>query len=230
MEIVIIILLVLILGETSWVLWRNLQKRPREIGGRRKVFVDTSVLMDGRILSVALTGFIGDELLIPKGVVREMQLLADGKDSEKRARARLGMDIVSQLLKIDSLQVSIFDDAEILREGVDERLLALAKEHGAVVMTNDFNLGKVAATENIMVLNINDLAQSLQSEYLPGKRLEVEITQKGSGRGQGVGHLPDGTMVVVDRAGRDIGKKVRIEISRHHQTGAGRMAFARKIG
>jgi uncharacterized protein YacL len=140
------------------------------------------------------------------------------------------MDIVSQLLKIDSLQVSIFDDAEILREGVDERLLVLAKEHGAVVMTNDFNLGKVAATENIMVLNINDLAQSLQSEYLPGKRLEVEITQKGSGRGQGVGHLPDGTMVVVDRAGRDIGKKVRIEISRHHQTGAGRMAFARKIG
>ncbi|MDR2063275.1 MAG: TRAM domain-containing protein [Candidatus Nomurabacteria bacterium] len=229
MENIIIIILGLILVETSVILWRVFGKKPREIGGRRKVFVDTSVLMDGRILAVALSGFIGDELLIPKGVVREMQLLADGKDSEKRARARFGMDITSQLLKIDDLQVSIFDDAEVLKEGVDERLLTLAKEHGALILTNDFNLGKVAATENITVLNVNDLAQGLKSEFQAGDQLEVEIAQKGSGRGQGVGYLPDGTMVVVDRASRDVGKKVKIQISRHHQTGAGRMAFARKV-
>ncbi|MDR2336884.1 MAG: TRAM domain-containing protein [Candidatus Nomurabacteria bacterium] len=228
MEIIIIIFLGLILIETSVILRRVFVKKPREIGGRRKVFVDTSVLMDGRIFAVAQTGFIGDELLIPKGVVREMQLLADGKDSEKRMRARLGMDVVSSLLKIDNLQVSLFDDTEA-DGGVDERLLTLAKEHGALILTNDFNLGKVAATENITILNINDLAQGLRSEFSVGEQLEVEIVQKGSGRGQGVGHLPDGTMVVIDKASRDIGKKVKIEILRHRQTGAGRMAFARKV-
>ena len=163
MELFIIILLSAIFAETSALTVREFARKyaPTK-NARRKLFVDTSTLMDGRILSVAKAGFLGDEVLIPRSVIRELQLLADGSDSEKRARARFGLDIVNELERVELASVEIFQD-EGERVKVDERLLALAKEYHGVILTNDFNLAKVAATEHIDAININELAQGLRS-------------------------------------------------------------------
>ena len=195
---------------------------------RRKVFVDTSTLMDGRILSVAKAGFLGDDILIPRSVIRELQLLADGSDTDKRARARFGLDIVNELERIELSHVEIYADS-LERTKVDERLIELAKEYHGIILTNDFNLMKVAATEKVDAININDLAQGLRSEYLPGDKLQVKIISVGSNPHQGVAYLPDGTMVVVDNAERFAGKNQQIEIEfvRYLQTSAGKMMFAK---
>jgi Integral membrane protein (PIN domain superfamily) len=227
MENLEIILLVVIMVEVSLLLAKN---RLKLIGkSKRMVLIDTSSLIDGRILSVATTGFIGDELVITRSVLNELQLLADGFDSEKRARARFGLDVISDLQKIDGLDVRILHDDSNVSEGVDSRLIWLAKKNGALILTNDYNLNKVAAVDGVAVLNINDLAQSVRSAYLPGDTLSLELVQKGSEVGQAVGYLPDGTMVVVEAASRDIGKMVEVEFIRYLQTSAGKMMFAREI-
>lgn len=229
MELFFIILLAVILAETSILTVRSLGKS--SFGGkklRRKLFVDTSALIDGRILSVAQAGFLGDEVLIPRSVIRELQLLADGSDSEKRSRARFGMDVANELERVVSADVEIFHD-ELDRTKVDERLIELAKEHRGLILTNDFNLGKVAATEGIEVLNVNDLAKGLRSEYLPGEKFRLKISTRGNGARQGVGYISDGTMVVVDDAEKLVGREVEVELVRYLQTNAGKMMFGRLV-
>jgi len=218
-----------ILAETTLLTVKNVKKA--DFGTkkpRRKVFVDTSALIDGRILAVAQAGFLGDEILIPRSVIRELQLLADGGDAEKRARARHGMDVANELERVVLADVEIFDD-ELDRTKVDERLIELAKTYRGMILTNDFNLGKVASTEHIEVLNVNDLALTLRSEYLPGETLRIKITAKGANARQGVGYLPDGTMVVVDEAVKLIGKETEVEFVRFLQTAAGKMMFAKLV-
>jgi uncharacterized protein YacL len=202
--------------------------KPFRTKPRRKVYVDTSALIDGRILSVATAGFIGDDLIIPRSVIRELQLLADGPDSDKRARARFGLDIVNELERVISIDTEILQDA-LDHTKVDERLIELAKKTQGLILTNDFNLGKVATTEGIEILNINDLAQGLRSEFLPGEKLKITIVQKGNSPHQGVGYLKDGTMVVVDDAASQINQAVEIEFIRFLQTSAGKMMFAKLI-
>jgi len=230
MKLFITIIILLVFVETTALCAKTFSGKNRLNGQkpRRKVFVDTSTLMDGRILAVAKTGFLGDELLIPRSVIREMQLLADGNDAEKRARARFGLDVVNELERVESAQVEIFPD-DTKRVKVDERLLELAKENRGIILTNDFNLIKVAATEHIDAININELAQSLRSEYLPGDHLYVKIISVGSNPHQGVAYLPDGTMVVVDDAEKFAGKNATVEIEfvRYLQTNAGKMMFAK---
>lgn len=196
---------------------------------QRAVLVDTSVLMDERIIAVASTGFIGAALVIPRSVVGELQLLADGADSDKRARARRGLDIVSELQQAHGVEVEILQDSVRADEGVDNRLLSLAKRHSAAICTLDYNLNKVAVVEGIQVLNINELAQSLRMSHLPGEHVVVELTQKGQDSHQAVGHLADGTMVVVEQASGRIGQKLEVEVIRSLQTAAGRMMFARVV-
>lgn len=225
MEIVILLICLLILLETTILLIKS-KATSLISSGRRKVYVDTSALIDGRILSIAQTGFISDDLIIPRSVIRELQLLADGKDSEKRTRARYGMDIVNELERVVYCNVEILQD-DLDRTAVDERLLQLAKENGGMILTTDFNLGKVAATENVEVLNVNDLALVLRSEYLPGEKARLKITGQGSGPSQGVGHLNDGTMVVVDNAANRVGEEIEVTFIRFLQTSAGGMLFAR---
>ena len=224
-SIVVLILLALILIETTIILWRSFGKKLTG-GSKRKVYVDTSTLMDGRILAVAGTGFISDDLVIPRSVIRELQLLADGKDGEKRTRARFGLDVVSDLERVAEVDTEILADP-LDRTPVDERLLQLAKTNHGALLTNDYNLNKVATAEGVQVLNINDLALELRSQYLPGDRLRLKITTKGSNPKQGVGHLPDGTMVVVDNASSRVGKEIDVEFVRFLQTSAGRMMFAK---
>ena len=194
---------------------------------KKQVLVDTSILIDGRFLAVARTGFINFNILIPRSVVGELQILADGGDDEKRVRARYGLDIISALQNEEKITVSILVDGNSAEEGVDNRLISLAKKMNADILTADYNLNKVAKVEGIEVLNINELVQSVRADYLPGEKIMLEITQKGNEKKQGIGHLPDGTMVVVENGEGLIGTISEVEFIRSLQTAAGKMMFAR---
>ena len=197
---------------------------------KKQVLVDTSILIDGRFLAVARTGFINFDILIPRSVVGELQILADGGDDEKRVRARYGLDIISALQNEEKITVSILADGNSAAEGVDNRLISLAKKMNVNILTTDYNLNKVAKVEGIEVLNINELVQSVRADYLPGEKIMLEITQKGNEKKQGIGHLPDGTMVVVENGEGLIGTISEVEFIRLLQTAAGKMMFARPAG
>lgn len=225
MELLTLVITLLILSETTLLLVR---KRKPTRTGMRKIYVDTSVLIDGRILNVARTGFLDGDLIILKSVLRELQLLADSKDNEKRNRARVGLDNVAELERVVEVNTEIVDDGDgkVL---VDEELLKYAKANKGAIMTIDFNLIKVAEAEKIPALNLNDLALAVRTEFLPGERIELKIVEEGANRGQGIGHLPDGTMVVVDHAANKVGKEITVEFMRFHETSAGKMIFARMV-
>ena len=227
-EILIIVTLLVLIAEVTYLV----VKLPRQNLSRRQnrpILIDTSVLIDGRIISVASSGFIGDTLVIPRSVIGELQFLADNADHEKRTRARYGLDVVSDLQKMPNVVVEILQDGSKAEEGVDERLLILAKKHNAAICTIDYNLNKVAVVEGIAVLNVNELAQSLRMAYLPGEKILLELVQKGQDSHQAVGYLVDGTMVVVEHASQFIGKTVEVEFIRSLQTAAGKMMFAKRI-
>lgn len=228
MEITIIILLIVVMAEASYLVTVNTKRlsHKKEV---RPIFVDTSVLIDGRIIAVAQSGFISGMLSIPRSVIGELQFLADNADNEKRSRARHGLDVVAELQRMPSVKVEIFQDGSKAEEGVDERLLKLAKKYHGSICTIDYNLNKVAQVEDIKILNVNDLAMSLRMAYLPGEKMLLELTQKGQDTHQAVGHLTDGTMVVVEHANNRIGQTVEIEFIRSLQTAAGKMMFAKLI-
>jgi uncharacterized protein YacL len=228
LQYLLVITLLIILAEVSYLV----VKVPRQTTLRkqgRPIFIDTSVLIDGRIIAVAKSGFVSDTFMIPRSVIGELQFLADNADHEKRARARHGLDIVTELQDMPGISVEIFPDGSKAEEGVDERLLSLAKKYDGVVCTIDYNLNKVAVVEGIKVLNVNELAQSLRMAYLPGEKILLELVQKGQDNHQGVGYLSDGTMVVVEQASKLIGQTVEIEFIRSLQTAAGKMMFARLV-
>ncbi|MBR2725799.1 TRAM domain-containing protein [Candidatus Saccharibacteria bacterium] len=225
MDIFITVVALTILAETSFLVWQN--KIPRR-GAKRKIYIDTSSLIDGRILNVARTGFIDGDIIILKSVLRELHLLADGKDSEKRAKARAGLESVAELERIVEVNTSIYDDGDE-RVKVDEELLKYAKENRGTILTMDYNLIKVATAEGIPTLNINELALAVRIEFEVGERMEIKITEKGANRGQGVGHLPNGVMLVVDKAANKIGQTVMVEFTHFHETPAGRIVFGRIV-
>ena len=225
MEIVTLVFVILIFLETSFLVAEK--KRPRR-GGRRKIYIDTSTLIDGRILEVARSGFLDGDIIVLKSVLRELQLLADGKDSEKRNRARDGLETVAELERVIEVNTEIFDDGEG-RKKVDDELLRHAKENKGAVLTLDYNLIKVAKAEKIATLNLNDLALAVKTEFLPGEKVSVKIVEKGTNKGQGVGHLPNGVMIVVDKGASKIGKTVKVELERFHETSSGRMMFGKIV-
>jgi uncharacterized protein YacL len=229
MEIITILLLLTILTEVSYLTAVN-TKRLSHKKYLQPIFVDTSVLMDGRIIPVAQSGFIYGKLCIPRSVIRELQFMADQSDSDKRSRARHGLDVIAELQQIPGIKSEIFQDSARADEGVDERLLKLAKKYNGSICTIDFNLNKVAQVEDIKVLNVNDLAMSLRMAYLPGEKTRLELTTRGQDPHQAIGHLVDGTMVVVEHASNYIGKIVDVEFVRSLQTAAGKMMFAKIVG
>ena len=226
-DIVLLAVVLLILAELSYLL-AKLPKTSIKSRGRA-IFVDTSVLMDGRITGIARTGFIGGTLIVPRSVIGELQFLADNADADKRTRARYGLDIVTELQNMEDVEVEILQDGSKAEEGVDDRLLTLAKRHQGCILTLDYNLNKVAVVEGISVLNINELAQGLRMSYLPGEQMLIELTQKGQDSHQAVGYLPDGTMVVVEQSSSLIGQQVLVEVVRSLQTAAGKMMFAKRV-
>lgn len=218
--------LLVILAEVTYLV----AKLPRQGSSKRNyIFVDTSVLIDGRIISIAESGFIGGTLAIPRSVIGELQFMADNADTDKRAKARHGLDIAKELQGIEAVEVELFQDGSKAEEGVDERLLNLAKKHGGSICTIDYNLNKVATVEGIRVCNVNELAKNLRMAYLPGEKINLELVQKGQDSHQGVGYLEDGTMVVVEQAAKQIGQRVEVEFIRSLQTSAGKMMFAKKV-
>jgi uncharacterized protein YacL len=189
--------------------------------------LDTSVIIDGRIADIAETGFLDGMIVIPNFVLRELQLVADSADSLKRNRGRRGLDILQRIQKIAALQVMIVDDDYPAVREVDLKLIELAKQFEAKIVTNDFNLNKVAQLQGVEVLNINELANALKPVVLPGELMRVFILKEGKEYNQGVAYLDDGTMVVVDNARKVIGKTIEIAVTSVLQTTAGKMIFGK---
>jgi uncharacterized protein YacL len=196
---------------------------------RRYKILDTSVIIDGRIADVCETGFVDGTLVIPQFVLKELQLVADSADSMKRNRGRRGLDILQRIQKMSGVEVTISDvDFPDIRE-VDLKLIELARTLQGKIVTNDFNLNKVAQLRGVQVLNVNELANSLKPVVLPGEIMKVFILKEGKEYNQGVAYLDDGTMVVVDNARRMISKTIDIVVTSVLQTTAGKMIFGRHI-
>lgn len=195
-------------------------KQPRHL----PKLLDTSVIIDGRIADLCETGFLEGSLLVPKFVLKELQFVADSPDDLKRVRGRRGLDILQRIQKQNRLRVE-FIDTDIDRMDVDSKLVELALQIHAKIVTNDFNLSKVAQLRGVEVLNINHLANSLKSAVLPGEMMQVQILREGKSQGQGVAYMDDGTMVVIENARQFIGKEVNVAVTSVLQTTAGRMVF-----
>jgi uncharacterized protein YacL len=197
--------------------------------GPKKAFkiLDTSVIIDGRIADIAETGFLDGVLVIPQFVLRELQLVADSADSMKRNRGRRGLDILQRVQKMAHLNVQIVEDDFPHVRDVDMKLIELGKVYDCKIITNDFNLNKVAQLHGVEVLNINELANSLKPIVLPGETMRVFILKEGKEYNQGVAYLDDGTMVVVDNAKRMISKTIDISVTSVLQTTAGKMIFGK---
>lgn len=202
----------------------------RQTGSHRRYkILDTSVIIDGRIADVCDTGFIDGTLVIPQFVLKELQLVADSGDSLKRNRGRRGLDILQKIQKMAGVEVTISDvDFPEIKE-VDLKLIELARTLEGKIVTNDFNLNKVAQLRGVEVLNVNELANSLKPVVLPGELMKVFILKEGKEYNQGVAYLDDGTMVVVDNARKMIGKTIDIVVTSVLQTTAGKMIFGRYI-
>ncbi len=201
--------------------------KPAGRGPLLSKILDTSVLIDGRIADIGESGFMEGRLIVPKFVLHELQLVADSSDSAKRNRGRRGLDVVQRLQKLTRIQLEISaQDFPNVRE-VDLKLIELAKAIGAKIVTNDFNLNKLAQVQGLEVLNINELANALRPVVLPGETMRVFILKEGKEHNQGVAYLDDGTMVVVDNARRMISKTVDVIVTSVLQTTAGKMIFGR---
>ncbi|HMS30809.1 MAG TPA: hypothetical protein PJ984_00240 [Candidatus Saccharibacteria bacterium] len=210
----------------SYALWRIL---PKSIRRQKSVLLDTSAIMDGRIVEVVKSGFVPEQLIIPRFVIAEMQLLADKADHLKRERARFGLQVVQDLQNSRYTDVVISGEDIKSETGVDEKLVKLAVKRGALLFTTDYNLLKVAEIEGVRVLNINELAQNLRASNIPGEQAEIKIVGKGQEKTQGIGYLEDGTLVVVEKAASHQGKNLKVEFTRNLQTTAGRMMFAKML-
>ncbi len=200
---------------------------PERAGRRNTKVVDTSAIIDGRIADIAETGFLEGALIVPEFVLRELQMVADSSDPSKRQRGRRGLDVLQRMRSDPHLTLQIVEeDFAHIRE-VDLKLIELARQLEAKIVTNDFNLNKVAQVRGVPVLNINDLANSLRPVVLPGEKMRVLVMKEGKEFDQGVGYLDDGTMVVVDHARRLIGRSVEIAVTSVLQTASGKMIFGK---
>lgn len=209
--------------EFKWPGWGFFAKGSQKKNGGK--ILDTSVIIDGRVADICETDFLEGPLIIPQFILQELQHIADSADSLKRARGRRGLDILNRMQKGDTVEVKVVDDDYPDIKEVDAKLIALAREMNAKVVTNDFNLNKVAQLQGVLVLNINQLANALKPMVLPGEVLHLQIMREGKEQGQGVAYLDDGTMVVVENASRHLGQEVEASVTSILQTTAGRMIF-----
>ncbi|MDR1492177.1 MAG: PIN domain-containing protein [Planctomycetaceae bacterium] len=201
----------------------------KNVKGNKPYVLDTSVLIDGRIADVLETSIIDNRLIVPTFVLTEMQYVADSADRGRRTRGRRGLDILNRLQNIDNIDIQIDDTdlPEMKGQPVDLKLLSLAKHLGGKVVTNDYNLNKVAKVQGVPIINLNDLAGALKPIYLPGEHLEVDVVKVGEGFGQGIGYLEDGTMVVIEGGRNHIAERACVTVTSVLQNSAGRMIFGR---
>ena len=202
-------------------------KKKEKIAQYQPKILDTSVIIDGRIADICQTDFLDGELIIPRFVLNELQAIADSSEPLKRNRGRRGLDVLNRINKIHANKIKIISQDYNDLKSVDTKLIRLAKDLDAKVLTNDYNLNKLAQLENVSVLNINDLSNALKSVILPGEELITQIIKEGKESGQGVAYLDDGTMIVVENGIKNIGDKVKVVVTSILQTPAGRMIFGR---
>jgi uncharacterized protein YacL len=201
--------------------------QPGSYQSGKTILLDTSVIIDGRISDIAHTGFLPGSLLIPRFVLNELQYIADSPDSMRRQRGRRGMEVLSNLQKEPNISVRISDiDVEGMRE-VDDKLVVLARQLKCPILTNDYNLNRVAELQGVTILNINELANAVKSVVLPGELMSIQIIQEGKEANQGVGYMDDGTMVVVENGNKFLNQNKTVTVSKVLQTAAGRMIFAK---
>lgn len=227
MEILLIVAVLAILAQTSYLTYQSLDRSRIERGS---ILMDTSALIDGRILPIARSGLISAPIIVPKSVVAELQFMADKADHDKRERARFGLDVIDSLQHLDGLTVRVVDDRNTDQTPVDEQLMKLSLQHKARLCTIDYNLNKAARVQKIDVINVNELAHALRVVHLPGEQTIVKVVQAGQERDQGVGYLDDGTMMVVEDGRSRIGQEVEVLVTRVLQTAAGKMAFSKPVG
>lgn len=206
---------------------RKLTNRKKNEGEVTAKLLDTSVLIDGRIQAIAETGFIEGEIIVPNFVLEELQIIADSSDDLKRERGRRGLDIVNNLKKSNKIKFRNSDRDYDDTNEVDIKLLKYATDAGATVITNDFNLNKLAIVQGIKVLNINDLANSVKTVVIPGEKMLVNIVKEGKEKDQGLAYLEDGTMIVIEDGNHLIGQHVEVVVSTVLQTAAGKMIFTK---
>ena len=201
----------------------------KDVKGSKPYVLDTSVVIDGRIADVLETGIIDNKLIMPRFVLAELQSIADSNDKLRRARGRRGLDILDRLRKNTAIDFEIYERElpEMADHPVDMKLLLLARHLDGKVVTGDFNLNKVAKLQNVPVVNLNEIANSLKPVFLPGEVIKIKIVKAGEGHGQGVGYLDDGTMIVVEEGRNEIGNEAAVVVSSMLQTSAGRMVFAK---
>ncbi len=201
----------------------------QELRGTRPLLVDTSSLIDGRIADIAETNIIDSRMVVPDFVLAEIQDIADSADKNRRLRGRRGLEVLERLQQNPRLEVVVHDDRSEPRKGmtVDQRLVALASELTAGIITNDFNLNKVSSVQGIAVVNLNDVANSLKPRYIPGERLQIRVMKAGESSGQGIGYLDDGTMVVCENADHLIGERLSVTVTSVLQKSEGRMIFGK---
>ncbi len=205
---------------------RDMESRAQRLPA---VLLDTSVIIDGRIADICRTGFIQGELVVPLFVLNELQHVADSPDTLRRNRGRRGLEILRLLQEESPVPVRLTEeDVETVRE-VDDKLIALAKEMDASILTNDYNLNRVAELQGVMVLNVNELANAVKTVLLPGETFDIHVIQEGKEVNQGVGYLDDGTMVVVEEGQGYMGQTIDVVVGKVLQTAAGRMIFARPV-
>lgn len=188
--------------------------------------LDTSTIIDGRIFSLCKTGFLQGRLFVPKCILQELQLLADSPHSDKRIRGKRGLEILSQLRALSTIDLVVLDEDIPLNLPVDEKLLIHAKTLKGLIITNDWNLAQVANLQGLITLNINELTYELRPLILPGQTIRVFIQKEGQSPGQGAAHLDDGTLVIIDHGSPAIGRIVEVQVTRYMQTNTGRMIFA----
>ena len=189
--------------------------------------LDTNVIIDGRISDIAESGFIEGELTLPRYVLKELQYIADSEDAMKRSRGRRGLDVLHKLQNMPNIQIRISENDYTDVYEVDAKLVKQAKESGAAIVTNDYNLNKVASLEGVKILNINDLANAVKPVLIAGEEMAVKVMREGKEAGQGVGYLDDGTMVVIEGGSGQVGNMVSLTVTSVLQTPAGRMIFAK---
>ncbi len=207
----------------------NMKAINGQLGAGRRILMDTSVIIDGRIADIAKLGFIGGTLVVPRFILAELQHIADSSDTQRRNRGRRGLEILNKMQQDSNSPVVIVDDdIEGVRDA-DDKLVLLAKQYRSPIMTNDYNLNRVAELQGVTVLNINELANAVKAVFLPGEEMTIHVLQEGKEINQGVGYLDDGTMVVIEEGKRYIDRTIEVVVTKHIQTPAGRMIFARPV-
>jgi len=201
----------------------------RELKGGRPLVIDSSALIDGRIADVVETRILDAEMVVPKFIIQEVQDIADSHDKLRRSRGRRGLDVLRALQQDPKVDIHVHesDSAPAKGRSVDQRIVDLAKQLNGRVLTNDFNLNKVASVQGVEVVNLNDVSNALKPRYIPGEHIRIKLIKEGESPGQGVGYLDDGTMVVCENGGNEIGKQIDLVVTSVLQNSAGRMIFGR---